>query len=438
MQAAGPYATEAVEASAYAVRTNTHPTGSFRAPSGPQMCFANEVHIADIAERLDLDPVELRRRNLMRPGELGPTGQQIEHAAMDRCLDEVEAVLEGWRAEAEAPAAPTLRRGYGLACAWWFTAPGYSAASLRLEEDGTVTLTTGATEIGTGAVVSGLVGLVSEELGLEPSDVRLSSGSTESAPPDFGSEGSRTLYGAGNAVIEAAGVVRRIVSEHVAEELEASPADLVFAEGRVQVAGSPMVSISLAEAGRGAAMASGPVVGTGRFQAPATDHIETCATGMLIPNFNEPTFHCHGAEIDVDVELGHVRVRRYVAAHDVGRVVSWSGVKGQIEGGIVQGLGQALFEEVQIDERGETTNADLVDYRLPTIADIPTEIVVIPVEDFPSTTGPGGAKGIGEAPVILPPAALAAALRDATGVRITELPLGSERISELTQNGAGA
>jgi CO/xanthine dehydrogenase Mo-binding subunit len=428
MQAAGPYAIDAIEARVHAVRTNTQPTASFRAPSAPQMCFANEVHMDEIAAELGIDRIELRRRNMMRAGDLGPTGQELAESALGRCLDEAERVLAAWRVDAAAQTGADVARGLGLACAWWFTAPGGSAATVRLEEDGTVTVACGATEIGTGAVVSGLTSLVASELGLGTADVRLISASTDSAPPDFGSEGSRTLYGAGNAVLQATGQCRDILLAHAALDLEASREDLVLRDGCVQVAGAPSSSIALAEIGRRAALAGGPVVGTGRFQAPPTEYLDGCATRMLIPTFNEPTFHCHVADVEVDVRLGSVRVRRYAAIHDTGPVVSWSGVKGQIEGGVVQGLGYALYEEMDFDSDGRVRNANLVDYRLPTIADGPDEMLVLPIESFPSRSGPRGAKGIGEAPVILPAATVASGIRDATGGTITTLPLRPDRV----------
>jgi CO/xanthine dehydrogenase Mo-binding subunit len=426
MQAGGAYAIDAVEAAGHAVRTNMASSGSFRSPSGPQMAFANEVHIEQIAETLGLDPIEVRRRNLMRAGSRGPTGQVIATDAAVAILARGEQILADFRGQPSATG--DLPVGCGLAMTWWFTAPGASAASVRVEEDGSATVACGATEIGTGAVVSGLRELVATDLGLDRDAVRLVTASTDSAPPDFGSEGSRTLYGAGNAVLRASAEVRRILAQQLADELEADPGDVVFEAGTVAVVGSPDTAVSLAELAVRAGAASGPVVGTGRFQAPPTEYVESCAAGMLIPTFNEPTFHCHVAETAVDPELGSIKILRYAAIHDTGTVVDQAGVRGQIEGGVVQGIGYALYEEMLIDPGGKVENAGFVDYRLPTIADIPPRLEVIAVEDFPSASGPRGAKGIGEAPVILPAATIASALFDATGVRITELPLSADRV----------
>lgn len=438
MQAAGAYAIEAVEGSVRPVRTNTQPTGSFRAPSGPQMCFANEAHMDEIADRLGIDRIDLRRRNLMGPGDRGPTGQQIARSSLATCLDEGEALIDVWKAEKTSSAeSESLAWGYGLACHWWFTAPGASSASVRVEEDGTATVSCGATEIGTGAVVSALGKLVAAELGLAADRVRLITGNTESTPPDYGSEGSRTMYGAGNAVVRAACVCKDILLDCATREFEADAEDLVFRDGLVGVVGSPDSFRPLGELVALASAAGGQVVGSGRFQAPEVPYEAGCATGMLIPTFNEPTFHCHAAQVAIDRALGTVRVVRYAAVHDTGTIVNWAGVKGQIEGGVVQGLGYALHEEMLLDGDGRVRNADLVDYRLPTIADIPDRLDTIPVQDFPSESGPRGAKGIGEAPVILPAATIASAVRDATNSPVFELPITPERVVAALRDGAG-
>jgi CO/xanthine dehydrogenase Mo-binding subunit len=430
MLSCGPYDVEAVHAEVHAVRTNTHSTGSFRGPAAPQMCFANEVHMDDIAKEVGLGRLAVRRKNFMRSGSLGPTGQTLDDPAIETCFDSVVTQLDDWRSQRRSD---DRVYGYGIACAWWTTAHGPSAAVARVNEDATVTVYSGATEIGTGAVVSGLTALVAAELGLPLDSVSLVTADTDAAPADMGSEGSRTLYGAGNAVLQAASAARAILAAAAAEELEASPDDLVFANETIHVVGSPTASVSLRDAAAAATRSGGPVVGGGRFEAPAVPTLDGCASNMRLAAFNEPTFHCHGVEIEIDQELGTVRPLRYVAAHDTGSCVSIAGVKGQVEGGVVQGLGYALYEEVLIDADGSTRNADLVDYRLPTIADTPEEIVVLPIENFPSAHGPRGAKGIGEPPVILPAAAIASAVRDGLGVRLTELPLRADRVAAAVE-----
>lgn len=424
LQATGPYSIDAVSCAIHAVSTNLQPTGSFRSPSGPQMAFANERHMDDIARRLGKDRLQLRRANFMVDGSRGPTGQFLVSPPIEECLDAVERQLDAWRAQAaEEPSREGVVQGFASACSWWFTAPGSSSLSVRLEVDGGITVMTGATEIGTGAVVSGVRNLVADAFGVEPMSVRVVTGSTD-LPEDFGSEGSRTLYGSGNAALSAAAQLRAVL----AESMEVSPHDLELRDGHVGVVGDPESLRPLGDVVADAQAASGGLIASGRFQASPVAYDPDTADSMLIPNFHEPTFHCQGAWVEVDRDLGQVRVRKYVAAHDVGAVIDPVGLIGQVQGGVVQGLGYALFEDVVTDAEGLTLNANLADYRMPTAGDVPEEIVVIPVTTRPSSEGPRGAKGIGEAPVILPAAVVAAAVEDATSLPLYQLPLVPARV----------
>ena len=371
LQACGPYDVSSLDVEARIASSNTSPTGSFRAPTGPQMVFAYETHLHDIAVRLGVDRHELRQRLLVGDGSLGPTGQRYDHPAIDEAVAAIRERIEDWQNDADVPARDTVR-GYGIACAVWNTCPFPSDATLRLDQDGTATLLTGAVEIGTGAVASGLAMVVARELGISPAAVRLHTGSTE-LPYDAGSEGSRTLYGAGAAATAAARAVRAQLLAVVAEQFEANPADLVFEAGRIGVAGSPTRSMTIGAAAELACRRSGAdVVGNGSYELELTEHRAELISGCGFTVIHEPTFHCHGAEVDLNVRNGSIRVRRYAAAHDVGVVIDADGVHGQIEGGVVQGLGQALYENVQIDRDGVVVNNSFVDYRLPTTLDFPT------------------------------------------------------------------
>ena len=425
LQSCGPYAIDTIDAMVVPVTTNTAPTGSFRAPTGPQMVYANERHIAEIAKRVGVSDIELRRRNLMRRGSRGPTGQVLGATAADECLDRVASQLDVWRAENGGA------YGYGLAMAWWCTMAGASAASITAAADGSLVLRTGATEIGTGAVVSGMVRLVANEIGVRSEDVRLVSADTDRAPFDLGSEGSRTLYGAGSAALRAAQAVRQILAEAVAGHLEADIDDLEFRDRGVMVVGDPTSRVSLEQAVALAEAKQGPVVAVGRFEAPPVPHDSDSITGAGYTVHNEPTFHCHGAQVALDRATGRLVVKRYVAAHDTGTVVNLADVRGQVQGGVIQGLGYALFEEMQLDAEGGVANTDLHDYRIPTVGDVPDELQIVLVDCYPSATGPYGAKGVGEAPILLPAATIAAALRDLVGNEPGVLPLSADRVSDF-------
>jgi CO/xanthine dehydrogenase Mo-binding subunit len=427
--ATGPYRAPALDLQACPVYTNTCPTGSARAPSGPEVVYAYETHIADIADTVGLDPVEVRRRNLLRSGDHGPSGEPLADVALQDCLNVVTERVEQWRHET-AVASPA--RGYGIACGWWTTTGLPSAATVAMNEDGTVTVSTGGTEIGTGAVVTGVASIAAEELGVPVANVRLISADTGDTPYDSGSKGSRTLYGPGNAVLLASIEAARLLREEAAEQLEAAPEDIVLADGRAAVRGSPSAtSLPIAQVVQGALNRTGPIVGAGRFRAPTVPLEGSRLEGLYFASLNEPTFGCHGVEIELDQETGRIRVLRYVAAHDTGPVLNPAGARGQIEGGVVQGLGQALTELMDVGADGVLRNANLVDYRLPTIADAPQSIESVMIENHPAPTGPRGVKGVGEPPVLMPPAAIGAALRDLLGAQPASLPLDPIRVCEL-------
>jgi len=428
-EATGPYAIESMDVRIFAVSTHTAPTGSMRAPTGPQMVYATELHLEAIARELSVSAIELRRLNFMRRGSHGPTGQVLNDPAIETCFASALDEVERWRASAPNG---TQKVGYGIACAWWLTSRGASSATVELNEDGTATVVTGATEIGTGAVSVGIPMVVAETLGLELARVNLVSADTGVTPYDYGSEGSRTLYGAGNAAARAARAARQLLVTSIANHLGIDANRVTLAKGGIDIAGAPELSMPLKDAVALARDAYGPIVGAGQFQVSE----EMLPSGALdsplaVSSFNEPTFHCHATQVEVDASTGVVNVRKYVAVHDVGTPLNPRGVTGQIEGGVVQGLGQALYEELMLGNNGEVLNPSLVDYRMPTIADIPDDLKVVLIADFPSRSGPFGSKGIGEAPILLPAAAVGAAILDAVGALPRELPMSAERLSAL-------
>ncbi|WP_330348272.1 xanthine dehydrogenase family protein molybdopterin-binding subunit [Streptomyces sp. NBC_00582] len=426
--ATGPYRIDTLDIRGRAVYTNTCPTGSFRGPSGPQMVYAAEAQIEDIAQQLGLDPAEVRRRNFIGEGDRGPTGELITlRGTTEECMRVVESRLQRWR-QADVAPGDHRRRGYGLACAWWSTLGTPSAAAVELHEDGTATLSSGGTEIGTGAISTALPSMVAEELGLRLDRVILKSGGTRDSPYDSGSRGSRTMFATGNATVLAARAVAEQIRNEASRLLEVDPADLVLREGRVEVKGAPETGMTIAEVSASAHLHSGPVVATGRYRAELAPVEGSDLQGARFLRLGEPTFHCHGVEIALDEETGRVDVLNFVAVHDVGRVVNPVGARGQVEGGVVQGIGYALTENLRTNDAGVIVNGNLHDYRLPTIADVPPNIETVFIETNHSHTGPFGAKGLGEPPVILPAAAIGSALRDLLGVQPYHLPLDADRV----------
>lgn len=431
LQACGPYRVGAVDIISASVATNTVPTGSFRGPSGPQMAYAVEAHMNDIAERVGLDPVLLRERAALREGDQGPTAQVMTDPAMVDVLARGKAYLDAWRAEAP-PSTPGRLRGWGLGCALWTVSPVGSAVTLTMNEDGSAIVLTGAAEIGTGAVSETLAAMVAEELGIDRGSVQISAGNTDGGPFDHGSQGSRTLYGVGTALADANAQVRAILLRQYAQDEEVDPEDCEVAEGAVSVRGAPGSERPLREVVAAAMAVGGPVAANGRFQPVGVTHDAGCVTGW-VGAFNEPTFHCHAAEIEVDLGTGHVEVARYAAIHDTGPILNPQGARGQVLGGVVQGLGYALSENIDATADGGVLNANLHDYRIPTVEDVPDGIEVAFITEHPGAEGYRGLKGVGEAPAIPGAAAIGSALRDAIGVQPAKCLMDPETVLRLIE-----
>jgi CO/xanthine dehydrogenase Mo-binding subunit len=421
MLSVGPYRIPNVSAEARAVYTNRTPAGSVRAPGGPQVCWAVEQHTDVIAERLGLDPLELRRRNLVRPGDTGPTGQVFEQPTALECLERA-AELSGWGRE--LPEGEAL----GIGCGWWFSHAAPSGAYVKLNADGSGTIVTGAQENGSGAVM-GLTLIAADELGLRPDDLTILAQDTDAGAYDIGSQGSQTTINNGRAVLAAAREVREQLLALASDELEIAADDLEVVEGVVQAKGAPTRAVSireLAEKAHGGSLLLGR--GSGEPPPMPAHDLSGCAGRGAFPAFGSPSFSCHVAHVRVDRETGVARVVGYSAVHDFGRVLNPAGAEGQVEGGVVHGLGIALSEGT-VHRDGRQVNAHLLDYKLQTAADAPPITVDFVETDLGDGT-PFGAKGVGEPPVIPPAAAVANALARAAGGRVRRLPMTPERVWE--------
>jgi CO/xanthine dehydrogenase Mo-binding subunit len=272
-----------------------------------------------------------------------------------------------------------------------------------------------------------VVSLTARALGVAEEQVRLAStGDTATGAYDFGAQGSRTTFNVGNAVLGACDDMREQILDEAAHLLEADPGDLQLDGGRVTVRGVPSVSVTLREVAGAATARSGQIHASSRYVAPPTPYDVSCVGPQhFYPTFNSPSFHCHAVEVEVDEDTGAVRVLRYVVAQDVGHALVPPAIEGQIQGGVLQGIGMALFEE-QVLRDGVVRNTGLDSYKLPTIAEAP-DVQCLLVEE-PSDDGPRGAKGVGEPPIILPAAALVNAVAAATGRAMTELPMTPPKV----------
>ncbi len=423
MHACGPYVIENVNVAATLAYTNNQPSGSIRAPTAPQTCWAVEQHMDELAAALGLDPVELRRRTLIDEGDESPTRQVFGPVGMKETLERaVELIGYG----DELPE----NEGIGVACGWWPSFGVESGAYIKLNGDGSGTIVTGAQENGSGSVM-GLPLIAAEVLGMNPEDFSILYQDTEAGPWDMGSSGSQTTINNGRAVQEAAREVAQKLRELAAEQLEIDPADLELRDGEVRVKGAPQKSVSIVDlAGTGTA-----ILGKGSGPVPAQPDCNPdsgCVGRLGMESFLEPQLITHAVHVSVDPETGVVRVLRVAAAHDSGTILNPIGANGQVYGGVVMGIGQALSEGMVLDSDGRQLNPHLLDYKLVTAADAPS-IEITWVQTPALDGGPNGSKGIGEPPCVPTPGAIANAIANATGRRVRRLPMTPERVWEAGQ-----
>lgn len=426
MHVAGPYKVPALKVEAHLVYTNHQPSGSVRAPTAPQACWALETHTDELAAAVGLDPVEFRRRNAVDTGAEGPSGQIYDEIGLQRCIDAATTSAHYGEALPDDEA-------IGVAIGWWpsFTAP--SGAYVKLDADGSGQIITGAQECGTGAVMT-LRQLAADELGLDPTDFQLVYQDTSAAPYDMGATGSQTLFNNGRAVVAAAQQVAEQLRALAAEHLEAAPADIVLAGGQASVAGTPGASVPIAEL---AAQAQGGqlLIGHGSGQPPSAPAVSgaTCVGDVGMAAWIAPQFSCHAVRVKLDRETGVARVLHVSTAHDSGTIINELGALGQVEGGVLMGIGQALTEGTRYDDDGHQRNAGLLEYKLQTCADAPTidtTFIQIPTPD----AGPYGAKGLAEAPNVATAAAISNALAKLVGRPVRTLPMTAERVWDALQD----
>jgi CO/xanthine dehydrogenase Mo-binding subunit len=424
MLSVGPYRIPHVAAEVHTVYTNRTPAGSVRAPGGPQTCWAVEQHTDVIAERLEIDPVELRRRNLVRAGDTGPTGQVFVRPAALECLERAVSLAHWGR---ELPPG----EGQGVGCSWWFSLPAASGAYVKLNADGSGTIVTGAQENGSGAVM-GLSLVAAEILRLRPDQFTVLYQDTDAGAFDIGSQGSQTTINNGRAVAAAAAEVREQLLKLASQELEIAEEDLELAEGLVRAKDVPSRAVSVSAL---AAKAQGGELLLGRGSGappPLPEHDASgCAGRGAFSVFASPSFACHVSRVSVDRETGVTRVLEHVAVHDFGWVLNPLGAEGQVEGGVAHGIGIALSEGT-LHAEGAQVNPHLLDYKLRTAADAP-RVEVAFVDSDPGEATPFGTKGVGEPPVIPPAGAVANAIVPASGARVRQLPMTPERVWEAMQ-----
>jgi CO/xanthine dehydrogenase Mo-binding subunit len=407
---AGPYRIPHLRIDAYGVYTNTVVSVAFRGYGVPQLAWAYESQMDVIAGRLGLDPLELRLRNVLRRGETFMEGDLPVDCDYADGLGRLAAAI-GWR----EPAAP--RRGKGLACTIKAPlAPSVSSAMVRMHADGSVTLLTGTVECGQGGRTA-LSQIVAQELALPLARIRVGQSELGMSPYDQATSASRSTTLMGLAVQAAARDVRDQLLAIGARALGAEPRTLALAEGRIAGPAGALDYAGAVAARFG--MPGGELIGRGTYRGERGH----AALGGEAPFWE---VGMAAAEVEVDPETGQVRLHRYVSLSDIGRAINPRECHAQDEGGAMMGIGHTFFEQMVYDG-GQLLNPSLVDYRVPVMADLPATYESILVENGDGP-GPYGAKGIGESGLLPTAPAIANAIAQATGARLTDLPLTPERV----------
>jgi CO/xanthine dehydrogenase Mo-binding subunit len=423
----GNYRLGAVRIATRAIYTNTAPNGSFRACNGTYNTFALERHTDEICAAIGMDRLEFRRRNVLGHGDLGATGQVFEGDVLGPMLDKMSALRPPVANDRTLPDGRLLGRATTVGT--WFVFVGPSAATVHLNADGTATLVTSGVEIGSGSMIQSVPQLVAARLGLRPQDVVIRAADTDAAGYDVGIGGGRQTVSLGGASLAAAEEVRIRLLRVAAELLETAPEDLVLREGRVEIVGVPGSGTTIAAVSTHAQAKYGPIAGTGSVTGAGVPALPGCATGHFIEALDIPVFAVHDAEVAVDPETGHVEVLAYRVVQDVGLALNPRAIRGQIQGGVAQGLGYALHESITIGEDGAVRERGFETYRIPLAGDV-VQVEAHLHEGAPST-GPLGTKGAGEVPILNVAATIACAVSDATGKRVQELPMTPPHILAL-------
>jgi CO/xanthine dehydrogenase Mo-binding subunit len=425
---AGPYRIPHIKSSGRAVYTNKLRAGAFRGFGNPQATFARECQIDALAQRLGVDPIDLRLKNAMQNGDRWIDGRVVDEVSIRECLERARSAAK-WDHHREADKRGS-RSGLGVAAVAHLCGFLSTSAVVRLLEDGTVSVSTGAVDIGQGSDTA-IAQMCAGALGLSVDRVNIAAPDTDNSPYNSGTNASRVTYMVGRAVADAADSVKKQIFKHAAEIFECTEEDLeLLQDGRVGIVGVPGKTLSFMEISlRAHWVRGGPILGTGSFafEGPDVDPKYALAKGFMpVHNLGVLTFGAQIADVEVDEVTGKIEVHEVWSLHDVGRAINPGAVEGQIQGGVVQGLGYALTEEMVWDG-GRLANPSFMDYKIPGSLDVPYAIHSLIIER-PEATHPFGVKGIGEPPIVGIAAAVANAVENVAGVRVNKLPMTPERV----------
>jgi nicotinate dehydrogenase large molybdopterin subunit len=418
----GPYRCEDVRMESTAVFTNTVPTSAFRGFGAMQVVFGYESQMDLIAERLGLTPEEVRERNFVQRGDIRVTGEPIDtepgtRECMHRALEELGELSK-----------PTNggRIGRGFACSMqpygrsMFFADRASVW-IGLEQDGTMVIRAGATDLGAGQAAS-LANIAGEILGVTVDCTSVHIGDSQLTPLTGGTFATRQLYMSGNATVKVATALRDKLAPVACDLLGCEQSQLEWANNRIRVAGDRARAVTMAELSRTAEARNVMPYSHETFNAETGEFDPATGRGQTYPDY---THGCHAVDVEVDERTGEVKILKYIAVHDVGRAIDMQRVEGQIQGAVAQGIGYSMSEEMETED-GVLHSTLFANYLIPTSLDLP-DIKAIGLELYLGK-GPFGARGIGEPPIGPCAPALASAIEQATGIRMFRLPMTPERI----------
>ena len=417
--AGGPYRIPHIHIDSYCVYSNNPVAGAFRGYGIPQVTWASDCQMDEIARELGLDPLEFRLRNAQREGDTSPTGETLKSVGVIESLRSAAKSI-GWN-EPKVPG-----RGKGIAAMNKGGASGYgsSSAFLKVNEDGTIQALTSSVEVGQGAQTI-LIQIIAEELGVDPTQVSLATPDTDVTPYDRSTTASRTTFSMGLALQRASCDVKNQIIDMATDFFEVSPEDIEIVGGHIKVVGSPEQTLSLGQL-IFETQGEGAILGRGEYHMEDVTPLdpETGQGSKPVPFW---MYGAQAAEVEVDEETGQVRILRLIAAHDVGRAINPKNCEQQLEGAMAMGLSCTLIEEIMLEE-GKLLNPTFVDYHICSALDVPQ--LMSQLVEVPHTEGPFGAKGVGEPALAPTAAAIANAIRDAVGIRFKDLPLSPEVIWE--------
>ena len=392
-----PYDVENGKLDGYDVVVNKPKASAYRAPGAPQAAFAAETVMDELAEKLGLDPIEFRLKNAAKEGTRRIDGPVFPVIGYVECLEAAKD-SDHWKTPLTGS-----NRGRGVATGFWFNVGFQSSCNITVNQDGTVSLIEGSTDIG--GTRTSLAMQAAEVLGLRAEDVKPSVVDTDSVGYNNVTGGSRTTFASGWAAYEAAQDVLRQMRERAALIWEANPDDVTYENGAFSVKGDPKNRLTFRELSAKLNQTGGPI----------------SSSASVDPKGAGGAFAVHIVDLEVDPETGKVKILRYTAVQDAGKAIHPSYVEGQMQGGAVQGIGWALNEEYFMTSRGSMANSTFLDYRMPTSLDLPMIDTII--VEVANPGHPFGVRGVGEVPIVPPQAALANAIYRATGMRMTRLPM---------------